>query len=163
MTATESDRDAAPVTWTLSDVLPQKPPMVLLDGIVAHQADSTTCAVRIDPASFFATADGSIPNWVALEFMAQAAAAHSGICERDKGNGIRLGFLLGSRRITFHVPRFGAGQQLLVSARVAWDDGELASFECQVRERESGNLLAECELSAYSPHNINDLLEKQST
>ncbi len=163
MTGSASERGAASVVWTLDDVLPQKPPMVLLDAIVAHHADSTTCSVRIDSASFFASADGSIPSWVALEFMAQCAAAHSGICERDKGNPIRLGFLLGSRRLALHVPSFLAGQELLVSARVAWDDGELASFECHVRDRESGALLADCELSAYSPHNIKDLLEKQSS
>ena len=95
MTGSASEPGAASVVWTLDDVLPQKPPMVLLDAIVAHDADSTTCSVRIDSASFFASTDGSVPSWVALEFMAQCAAAHSGICERDKGNPIRLGFLLG--------------------------------------------------------------------
>ncbi len=163
MTTPGSERRAEPVVWTLDDVLPQKPPMVLLDAIVAHDADSTTCSVRIDPASFFATADGSIPSWVALEFMAQCAAAHSGICERDKGNPIRLGFLLGSRRLALHVPSFLAGQELIVNVHVTWDDGELASFECNVRDLKSDALLADCELSAYSPHNIQDLLEKQSS
>ena len=161
MTTHDSERKTAPVVWTLDDVLPQKPPMVLLDAIVAHEPDSTTCSVRIDPASYFAAADGSLPSWVALEFMAQCAAAHSGICELNKGNPIRLGFLLGSRRLALHVPTFFAGQELLVHAHVVWDDGELASFECNVRDQKSDATLADCELSAYSPHNIKDLLEKQ--
>ncbi len=150
------------MTWTLLDVLPQKPPMVLLDAIVSHTDDETVCSVRIDPASPFASTDGSIPSWLALEYMAQCAAAHSGVCDREKGNAIRLGFLLGSRRVTFHVPHFDAGVQLSVSAKSTWNDGELASFACSVSD-DRGATLAECELSAYSPHNIKNLLARQST
>lgn len=149
------------VAWSLLDVLPQKPPMVLLDSIVDHGDKHTTCSVRIGPGAAFAGSDGSVQAHVALEYMAQCAAAHSGIKERDRGNPIRLGFLLGSRKATFHVFAFAPGQELLVNAQVVWDDGELASFECRVQDRASGLLLAECELSAYSPHDLKDLLERQ--
>jgi len=145
----------------LLDVLPQKPPMVLLDSIVSHTSDETVCSVRIDPSSGFASADGSIPSWIALEYMAQCAAAHSGLQEREKGKPIRLGFLLGSRKLNFHVPSFAPGAILRINARSAWNDGELASFACSVRD-ESGTVLADCELSAYSPHNIQDLLTRQN-
>lgn len=158
---TSPEAKGAARAWTLLDVLPQQPPMVLLDEIVAHDGDSTSCAVRIGPASPFASEEGSVPCWIALEYMAQCAAAHSGIKERDQGHPIRLGFLLGSRRVAFHVQSFGPGAALLVTARVAWDDGELASFECAVKDRATGALLAECELSAYSPHDLQDLMEKQ--
>src|SRR5689334_9290282 len=154
-------KQAASVRWTLLDVLPQKPPMVLLDSIVSHTTEETVCSVRIGPASPFAEADGSIPSWISLEYMAQCAAAHSGLVERGKGKPIRLGFLLGSRKVTFHVSRFAAGAQLRVHARVVWDDGELASFACSVRD-ERGHDLADCELSAYSPHDIQDLLARQN-
>jgi predicted hotdog family 3-hydroxylacyl-ACP dehydratase len=149
------------VRWSLLDVLPQKPPMVLLDSIVSHDGKATVCSVLPGPRAPFADADGAVPAHVALEYMAQCAAAHSGIVEREKGRAIRLGFLLGSRRATFHVPRFPPGRELRVTARVAWDDGELASFECKVEDGASGALLAEGELSAYSPHDLQDLLARQ--
>ena len=156
-----SENAAGSFRWSLTEVLPQKPPMVLLDGIVEHAERSTTCRVSIGPAARFADAAGDVPAHVALEYMAQCAAAHSGIKSRNAGQEIRLGFLLGSRRATFHVQRFFSGQELLITAAVAWDDGELASFECKVVDRASGSVLAECELSAYSPHDLKDLLEKQ--
>ena len=134
--------------------------MILLDKIVSHSADKTVCSVRIEPTSAFANADGSIPCWVALEYMAQCAAAHSGLCDREQGLEIRLGFLLGSRRLTFHVQRFDAGQDLRVGANSTWSDGELASFACDVRDA-GGTLLADCDLAAYSPHNLQDLLQRQ--
>ena len=149
------------MTWTLLDVLPQRPPMVLLDKIISHDGDETTCAVRIDPASPFASADGSIPSWVAMEFMAQCAAAHSGLLDRNKGKPIRLGFLLGSRKLDLHVQRFEVGQELRVKAKSTWTDGELASFDCSVCDA-NGALLAECELSAYSPNNMKDLQQRQN-
>jgi len=160
MSAADSEHEVASSKWSLLDVLPQRPPMVLLDSIVSHAADETICAVHIDASSPFASADGSIPSWIALEYIAQCAAAHSGICEREKGNPIRLGFLLGSRKFALHVSRFEAGAELLVSAKSVWDDGELASFSCCVRDM-NGVLLAEGELSAYSPHDIQDLLARQ--
>jgi len=160
MTDSAAKQDAS-TRWTLLDVLPQKPPMVLLDSIVSHTSEETVCSVRIDPASKFASADGSIPSWIALEYMAQCAAAHSGLEEREKGNPIRLGFLLGSRRLNFHVASFAAEANLQVSVRPAWNDGELASFSCSVRD-EHGAVLADCELSAYSPHDLQDLLARQN-
>ncbi|MEO6709338.1 MAG: 3-hydroxylacyl-ACP dehydratase [Planctomycetota bacterium] len=160
MTASDSP-EAAPRAWTLADVLPQKPPMVLLDSIVSHAADETVCSVRIDPTSPFAGADGSIPCWIALEYMAQCAAAHSGLLTREQGKPIRMGFLLGSKKITFHVQHFEAGSELRVTARSAWSDGELASFACTVHASD-GKLLAECDLTAYSPHDMQNLQARQN-
>lgn len=145
----------------VGDVLPHKPPMILLDRVLDHQSGETTCLVRVDCASPFAAADGTIRSWVALEYMGQCAAAHSGLLERGKGLPIRMGFLLGSRRTVFHVASFRDGMELEVRARTQWDDGELANFECTVRDRSDGRLLVEGELSAYSPRRLDDLVERQ--
>ena len=145
----------------VEDVLPHKPPMVLLDAVTSHTREATTCTVRIDDSAQFAGVDGDVPNWVAVEYMAQCAAAHSGLCEREKGLPIRIGFLLGLRRIVFHAARFAAGIELEVSVRDEWNDGELASFTCSVKDRADGRLLAECELSAYSPQRLQDMTERR--
>lgn len=140
------------MTWpAVASVLPQKPPMVLLDEIVAHDATSTTCRVRIRRGAPFADERGDVPSYVALEYMAQTAAAHSGLASRAQGTPIRLGFLLGSRRIELHVERFLAGQELDIVARQVWSDGELGSFACTVRDVAGSATLAECVLNALSP------------
>lgn len=157
-----SDHDAQlarePRTYPpIAEIVPHKPPMVLLDVVTSHTPEATTCSVQIAAGAPFAGVDGNVPNWVAVEYMAQCAAAHSGLCERAAGAPIRIGFLLGSRRVVFHTPHFELGCELEVSAREAWSDGEMASFTCTVRERGSGRLLAECELSAYSPKHLHDV------
>lgn len=136
--------------------------MVLLDRIVSHTPEATICTLTIGPSSPFATAAGSVPSWVALEYMAQCAAAHSGACQRNEGKAIALGFLLGSRKVAFAKPAFESGQELLVGVRPTWSDGELGTFGCEVRDRSSNEVLATCELSAYSPRNIQDMLERQT-
>jgi len=140
------------VTWpAVASVLPQSPPMVLLDEIVAHDADSTTCRVRIGFGVPFADDAGDVPSYVALEYMAQTAAAHSGLVSRARGEPIRVGYLLGSRRIELHVDHFRAGQELSVVAVQVWSDGVLGSFACEVRDAAGGGALVECVLNAMSP------------
>jgi predicted hotdog family 3-hydroxylacyl-ACP dehydratase len=156
--------NASPKLPPVAEVLPQKPPMLLLESILWHTPNATACRVDLEASRPFSrAADGAIPSWVALEYMAQCAAAHSGMREHSEGRPIRMGFLLGSRRVTFHARSFAFDRELHVVARSTWSDTELASFECQVNDPSSGALLAECELAAYSPHRLQDLLEKQST
>ena len=145
----------------IEELIPHKPPMILLDDVLSHADDATVCRVRIGPTSPFVRSDGAVPSWVALEYMAQCTAAHAGLRARDGGRPVRPGFLLGSRKVVLHEARFRAGQELAVSAREAWTDGELASFECSVSDRASGAMLVECALVAYSPRRIEDVLERQ--
>lgn len=135
----------------LVDLLPHKPPMVLLDSVVFHDAQATRCRVRIGPGSAFADEHGNVPIVVGLEYMAQTVAAHTGLCRRAAGEPIRLGFLLGSRKLQLQVPGFVCGQELEVRALDVWNDGEFASFECAVVDVASGALLASGALNVFSP------------
>ncbi len=135
----------------MRDLLPHRPPMVLVDAVTFHDARATTCAVRIGPRSAFADAHGHVPIVVALEYMAQTVGVHSGLCRRAVGEPIRLGFLLGSRRLELHAHSFMPGQELEVRARDVWNDAEFASFECEVADVTSGALLASGALSVFSP------------
>ena len=154
----EQDRPRMP---RIAELIPHKPPMILLDDVLSHAMDATVCRVRIGPSSPFVRGDGTVPSWVALEYMAQCIAAHVGLRERDAGHPIRPGFLLGSRKVVLHAARFQPGQELAVSAREAWTDGELATLDCSVSDRASGTVLVECAIHAYSPRRIEDLLERQ--
>lgn len=155
MSSAETSRSPWP---PIAEVVPQKPPMVLLDEIVAHDEQATACVVRIQPTSPFADEEGAVPIAVALEYMAQCAAARSGLQLRARGEPVGIGLLLGSRKIRFHAPRLIAGQLLEVRVRDIWSDGELASFACEVGDAQSGQLLAECALNALRPQNLASIL-----
>jgi predicted hotdog family 3-hydroxylacyl-ACP dehydratase len=127
----------------IEDVLPQAGRMVLLTRIVGHTDRRTTCVVEISAASTFADADGGVPAWVAIEYMAQCVAAHGGLRARAAGDPVTPGFLLGSRSIALHTPRFVPGQRLEVEAAHVWGKDDFFSFACAVRDAETGATLVE--------------------
>jgi len=127
----------------VDDVLPQSGRMVLLTRIVAHTDRRTTCIVEISPASTFADADGAVPAWVGVEYMAQCVAAHGGLRARAAGDPVTPGFLLGSRSIALHADHFRPGQRLEVEAAHVWGEHDFFSFACAVRDAQTGATLVE--------------------
>ena len=127
----------------VDEVLPQSGRMVLLTRITDHTERRTTCTVEVSPAGVFAEADGGVPAWVAIEYMAQCIAAHGGLRARAAGDPITIGFLLGSRSITLHTPRFQPGQHLEVEAAHVWGEHDFFSFACVVRDARTRATLVE--------------------
>ena len=126
----------------VAEVLPHAGRMVLLDRILTHTDTRTTCEVGIRPGSVFADADGSVPAWVALEYMAQCIAAHGGLRARAAGEAIKPGALLGTRSLTLHTARFEGGQRLEVEAEHVWGEHDFFAFACSVRDAGTGVALA---------------------
>jgi predicted hotdog family 3-hydroxylacyl-ACP dehydratase len=127
----------------IQDVLPQSGRMVLLTRILRHTERQTTCTVEISPTSAFADADGGVPAWVALEYMAQCIAAHGGLRALAAGDPVAIGFLLGSRSVALHTPRFHPGQQLEIEAAHVWGEQDFFSFACTVRDTRTQATLVE--------------------
>ena len=63
----------------LAKLLPHRGSMCLLDAVLHHDAKKTIC--RVDPlrSTLFEDASGALPSWLALEYMAQCAAAHGAL------------------------------------------------------------------------------------
>jgi len=128
-------------------LLPHGGRMVLVSRVLAHTDRRTTCAVDIAADSTFADAEGGVPAWVALEYMAQCIAAHGGLRARAAGEPVTPGFLLGSRTVALHTPRFHAGQCLEVEAAHVWGEHDFFSFACTVRDARTRALLVEATLT----------------
>jgi predicted hotdog family 3-hydroxylacyl-ACP dehydratase len=136
----------------LEEILPHRAPMQLLSRVLAHEPERTICRVDIDDQPFFQDDAGRVPPWIALEYMAQCAAAHSGLVWRKHGESPKVGFLLGSRRVTFHSDGFSKGQRLQVSAIRVWGRATgMVVFDCRVEDEASGALLVEGRLNCYTP------------
>ena len=131
----------------LAELLPQAGPMRLLARVLAHSPERTVCA--LDPASseLFRDAEGRVPGWVALEWMAQCIAAHGGLLARAAGRAPAPGMLVGARRVDLAVSDFALGEPLEVEARYAGSAGPLASFDCALRA--GAEVLATGALSVY--------------
>lgn len=119
----------------IEDLLPHRGPAVLLARVLAHDERSTTCEVDVARSRLYQDADGSVPAHVALEYMAQAIAAHGGLLDRAAGRPPRPGFFLGSRRLTLATARLEPGETLEVTARHVRGTGRMLAFDCSVRRR----------------------------
>ena len=143
----------------IEHVLPHAGRMVLLTRVVEHTERRTVCVAEIPATSIFADADGGVPAWAALEYMAQCIAAHGGLRARAKGDAVPLGFLLGSRSITLHTARFAPGQHLEVEAAHVWGEHDFFSFACVVRDAGSGATLVEGTLAVARASGANALVQ----
>jgi len=134
------DRLAASVP-ALTDLVPHRPPMLLLDRLIAWDDEKVLCEVRIDRTSPFLEraqgparegSDELVPAVVGIEYMAQTVAVFAGLRARASGGEPRIGFLIGCRELLLSAEGFRVGDVLVVEARHVWGETEVGSFACKV-------------------------------
>ena len=148
----------------LDELLPHRPPMVLIDSVESFdvEAKRLTARVTIGENQIFFDGEG-VPNWAAIEFMAQAAAALAGCFdkERDPARPARPGLLLGTRRLDLCVESFAAGRTYRVTAASTFWDDETAAFACTVVD-DAGTVVAEAALNAFRPPDFGTFIKEQT-
>jgi predicted hotdog family 3-hydroxylacyl-ACP dehydratase len=122
--------------------------MLLLEHVLEHTPEFTVCRIDVRRSTLFADADGSVPSWLGLEYIAQCAAVHGGLAARDRGEPPRPGLLLGSRRLRLHADRFEAEPPLEVTARHHRGESGLVAFEGTVTNPR-GDVLADGRINLY--------------
>ena len=128
------------------ELVPHRPPMLLLDRVLSYDGQCVICETVLGPDSPFVEG-GFVPGVVGIEYMAQAIAAGAGLSARDKGEGARIGFLLGCRKLTIAVDSFQVGDRLIVEARRTWGENHIGSFACTVQR--GSEVLVEGSLTVY--------------
>jgi predicted hotdog family 3-hydroxylacyl-ACP dehydratase len=142
----------------VESVVPQRPPMILIDEIVAREASGIVVLVSILRTGLFFHPDRGVPSHIALEWMAQACAAFAGCEALDAGKAVRIGFLLGTRDFQAARAWFAEGERLYVRALLEYRDNELANFACEVADSLDGPSLARASLNVYQPHDASALI-----
>ncbi|MBI3503636.1 MAG: 3-hydroxyacyl-ACP dehydratase [Proteobacteria bacterium] len=140
---------SASIPYSVEELLPHEPPMVLLDEVVDWTDTGVRAAVAIRDDNMFAIAGFGVPAHVGIEFMAQTCGLFSGIEARRSGEPVKLGFLLGSRRYSAERDRFLPGERLEIEATTVFRDGPMAVFDCRIESR--GMTLATAQLTLYRP------------
>lgn len=146
----------------VESVVPQRPPMILIDEVVAREAGGITVLVTIRPTCLFFRPGRGMPSHVALEWMAQACAAFAGSEALDAGGAVKVGFLLGTRDFRASRAWFAAGERLYVRVRLEYHDDELANFACEVAEQPEGPAVARASLNVFHPHDASALIGSQA-
>ena len=146
-------------SWKVEDLIPHRPPMVLIDDIESIDLESSSLV-----ASFTAKEQWR-GNWFAIEYMAQTAAALAGLFDKmaDDGAEGRPGLLLGTRRLDLGIAEFVPGVRYFVKAVREYVDGDSAAFVCDIWEAGGDEKSARCTatLTAYRPPRIADVKEEQ--
>ena len=107
-------------------------------------------------------ADGGVPAWVGLEYMAQTVAAYSGALGLARGGAVKVGMLLGTREYAADVPRFAPGE-LEVLARIdIFQENGVSSVHCRIRAP-GGGILAQAQITVIDVPDIRKFLGERST
>lgn len=145
-------------------LVPHSGQMVLLERVVSADADNLCAEVRIHAGSVLATEQG-VGSWVGIEYMAQAIAAHAGWLALQRGDAVKVGFLLGSRKYEASVPYFAPGSVLLVHVhRVLQAENGLGAFDCRIVPAYAAHdanaaSLATATVTVFQPDNVNQFLK----
>ena len=144
----------------LDALLPQSGPMRLVARVLAHSPERTVCAVDVSDSELFRDAEGRVPAWVALEYMAQCVAAQGGLLDGVSGVAPKPGLLVGVKHLAWHRDHFAPSESLEVSSRIVQRIGRLASLACEVRSGDE--LVAEGTLSVFIPDSLPALAEARA-
>jgi len=129
-------------------LLPQRPPMLLLDRLLSCSPSEGTAETLIAPGNLFRLSDGTIHAAALFELMAQAYAAVHGYQNHLAGKPVSIGYLAGITRAIVH----GAarvGDRLTVSVR---QTALVQPFiRAEARVARDGETLAEGELTLFVP------------
>lgn len=129
-------------------LLPQRPPMLLLDRLLSCTAIEGTADAQITAGNLFRLPDDTIHAAALFELMAQAYAAVQGYQDSLAGKPVAIGYLAGITRAAVH----GAaqvGDRLLVTVRQTALVPPFVRAEARIVR--DGETLAEGELTLFIP------------
>lgn len=148
-----------PAMPDIRTLVPHSGQMVLLDRALGADTDNLRAEVRIHAGSIMADAQG-VGAWVGIEYMAQAIAAHAGWLALERGEAVKVGFLLGSRKYETKVSHFTLGSLLQVHVhRVLQAENGLGAFECRIDIVDGMANAANATVTVFQPHNVNQFLK----
>lgn len=143
----------------ITDFIPHRAPMILVDKIIAYQRDTLVTEVTITAQSpYFDDKHRAVPNYVGIEYMAQSIAALAGVEAKLRNDKIRVGFLLGSRKLALHAKQYEFGRTYRTHVkRLYQEESGLAVFDCQIYlmpeagSDQDNTLVAEANVNVFQP------------
>jgi predicted hotdog family 3-hydroxylacyl-ACP dehydratase len=133
----------------LRDLLPHRPPMILIDELVRCDDRDVVCRVTVRDGAPFVV-DGRVPALVSLEYFAQTVAALYGWRHRHSAGGFTVGMLLGTRELNLDADFFRVGDTLTISGAETWSAPPISQFRCELRRDGSDVVLASGAISVLS-------------
>jgi predicted hotdog family 3-hydroxylacyl-ACP dehydratase len=142
----------------IESLVPHSPPMVLIDEILHYDIEGLVALVKIYTDSlFYDESIGGVPAWASIEYMAQAISAWAGINAQKKKEGIKLGFLLGTRKLKMPVKVLSVGQRFEIEIKqLLKDESGLAVFDCRIMQ--GAKIFVEARVNVFEVNDIEEII-----
>ena len=104
----------------LASIIPHRGRMLLLSRIKEYNLKENTLSAEYDITEdclFYDPAIGAVPAWVGFEFMAQAISALIGLWRLERGEELRIGFIMSVSSMRIGFPSFKAGSSIEVKVK----------------------------------------------
>lgn len=145
----------------VAELTPHQGAMLLLSRAVEARALGFTAEAEIHSDLMFADVRG-VGAWTGIEYMAQTIAAWAGWQARQRGEPIKIGFLVGARKYSAQRAWFKPGDVLLINVEQSFQaDNGLGSFDCTIAI--DGERVAEASLTVFQPPDVDAFLKDFAT
>ncbi len=131
-----------PTSINILDLIPQRPPMVMIDTLVSAGEKSAEGKLFISETNLFCH-EGHLQEAGMVEFIAQTAAAWTGYKQLSAGKEVKLGFIGSIKNLVVNALPSANSE---ISSEIVLDSEVLGYTIVTGRVFQSGNLLAECEM-----------------
>jgi len=135
----------------VAPLVPQSGEMVLIDRVIDFGEDFLTGEAEIRSNHILLNA-GKLQTFAGIEIMAQGIAAWAGIQARKRNEPVRLGYLLGTRKLYIAQPEIAVGSQLMIEIKMSIQDAMgFGVFDCRLIDKATHQTLLSGALNVFSP------------
>ncbi|MFW6086353.1 MAG: hypothetical protein ACODAG_04035 [Myxococcota bacterium] len=132
----------------VDELIPHARPMLLVDRVVAYAGDHIRCELHVQEGGPFVR-DGRVGAIVAVEWLAQTAAAWVGLHTRGRADAARPGYLVHMRELALEAEHFEVGAHILVDVERTSGDPDLGSFAGAIRRADQAGPVVRATFSVY--------------
>jgi predicted hotdog family 3-hydroxylacyl-ACP dehydratase len=111
----------------IEDLVPHGLPMRVVEEMLSWQPGSATCRLQLRAHAPFVS-DGSVPSVVLLEYLAQTVAACLGYEAYLGGGSIRVGMIVGVRKMQLFRERVFVGEEIRTEVERIRGNEDVSSF-----------------------------------
>lgn len=142
----------------VAEFVPHSGKMVLLDKILQYDHQSLSALAYVNEQHIFVQ-DRQFPSWAAMELMAQGVAAWAGCLGKEQGEPVRLGFLLGTRKLVLNFDCLTVPVTLYVKIQMSIQDNNgFGVFDTSLwlcdEHQQPQQCLAQAALNVFSPKEL---------
>lgn len=139
-----------PITQ-VAPLLPHSGEMVLLD-VIKDFGENFLIAETTIKADNILIQNGKLSTFSGIEIMAQGVAAWAGCMAVKANEPVRLGYLLGTRKLHIHQDEIAIGIYLQIKIKMSIQDATgFGVFDCQMIDIATQKVILEGALNVFSP------------